>query len=698
MRKSIKRGIAIVAASAMALSIVSVGNVMKSDAASVSRDIKNMARRTNISLDYNDKLSITRDELADTSMGKEDSSTMFIYMCGSDLESYYGLANMDINEMIAAQESDNVNIVIQTGGARTWRGNGISNSQIGRYVVKNNKLQLVESLPQANMGEAQTLESFLTWGVENYAAEHMSVVFWNHGGGSIDGVCFDERNSYDSLSLSEVEIALANATENMTDKFDYIGFDACLMGTIEVANMLKPYAEYMIGSEEVEPGYGWEYTSIVDRMVANPDVDPEELGKLIVDTYYTSTAAIGQGASATLSLVDLDKLDEVMIEFNEVAKEMNELADVKANITKLTSLANSSDNYGGNNAYEGYTNMVDLGDFMQNIAPYVEGTEDVLEAIEEAVVYQRIGNSHADATGIAFFYPLQTPSLAELNYMRNLGVSPYFAEYMDKVLFTAKYGSIDGFVSNDWANNGYFYDLDFEYIDNEFTSITGYEKLKTKSYFKAASFDDNWYKWFYKKSLVDMEVSDELADDVIVSDDNVVLDLDNETAEDASDAKVAVVVENGDDVSILGAIAQDDEQVKFDGKWFTLADGQVLAAEVVSENDKVVLYTAPAVVNGKTTNVRFTVENNDITVLGTWDGINEFGMAAKGIKEIKKGSTITPLYMTVDTQTNDVDMVKGDSVVVANEIITVDDIQEDYSFAAQVEDAFGNVTISTPVK
>ena len=293
MRKSIKRGIAIAAASAMALSIVSVGNVFNSNAAGVTRDITNMARRTNLSVDMNGDLVITRDDLADKSMGKEDSSTMFIYLCGSDLESYYGLANMDLREMIAANESENVNIVIQTGGARTWRGNGISNSQIGRYVVKGDKLQLVESGPQANMGQAQTLESFLEWGIENYAAEHMSLVLWNHGGGSISGVCFDERNNYDSLSLSEVEIALANATKNMTDKFDYIGFDACLMATMEVANMLKPYANYMIASEETEPGYGWEYTSIINKMVGNPDIDPVELGKVIVDTYYDSTAAIG---------------------------------------------------------------------------------------------------------------------------------------------------------------------------------------------------------------------------------------------------------------------------------------------------------------------------------------------------------------------------------------------------------------------
>ena len=690
MRKSIKRGIAIVAASAMALSVISLGSVIKSDAAG------NGERRTQISLDSNDELVIKRNELADTSMGKDDSWTMFVYMCGSDLESYYGLANMDIDEMIAAKESDNVNIVIQTGGARTWKGNGISNSQIGRYVVKDDQLQLVEKLPQANMGKSDTLEDFLSWGVKNYAAEHMSVVLWNHGGGSVSGVCFDERNSYDSLTLSEVEKAFSSVSKDMTDKFDFVGFDACLMATMETANMLAPYADYMIGSEETEPGYGWEYTSLVNKLVSNPDVDARELGKVIVDNYYSSTAEIGQGSSATLSLVDLNKVDDIMLAFNKVSKEMNEFATTKANITKFTSAANMSENYGGNNAYEGYTNMVDLGDFMKNIASYVDGTDEVIKTINEAVVYQRVGSGLPDSTGLAFYYPLQTPGLSDLNYNRNITLNPFYMEYLDKVLFASKYGSLDKFTSNDWANNGYFYENDFEYVDYEFTSVSTYDKLKNNEYYKKAKFDDNWYKWFYKKDFAEneVEISEELADQVIVDDNDIVIDLDEETTKEAVEAKVAIVKEEGNEVTLLGAI----DDAKFDGKWFTLADGQELAAELINEANGVKIYTAPAMVNNKETNIRFLVNNNKVTVLGTWDGINENGMAAKGYRPIKVGSKVAPLYMTVNTVTNETEMVKGDSVVVKSNVVTVDNMANDYSFVAQVEDAFGNVTISTPVK
>ena len=56
----------------MALSVVTVGSVFNSSAAG------NGERRTHISIDSNDDLVIERNQLADTSMGKDDRRTMFI--------------------------------------------------------------------------------------------------------------------------------------------------------------------------------------------------------------------------------------------------------------------------------------------------------------------------------------------------------------------------------------------------------------------------------------------------------------------------------------------------------------------------------------------------------------------------------------------------------------------------------------------
>ena len=115
------------------------------------------------------------------------------------------------------------------------------------------------------MGESKTLSDFLKWGVETYPAEKMGVILWDHGGGSLSGVCFDENYNMDSLSLTELDAAFASAGEIMTDQFEYIGFDACLMANYETAYIASKYARNMIASEELEPSGGWDYESVTTR-------------------------------------------------------------------------------------------------------------------------------------------------------------------------------------------------------------------------------------------------------------------------------------------------------------------------------------------------------------------------------------------------------------------------------------------------
>lgn len=702
MKKSVKRGIAIVAASAMALSVMSVCNLGRSRAAELLRGERTeYVRDTNITVDRDGELVITRNELGSKQMGKEDSWTIFVYMCGSDLESYYGLASMDIKEMIAASESENVNVIVQTGGARTWRGNGVSSTQLGRYEVKGDKLQLVETLPAANMGDASTMEGFLKWGVENYAAEHMGVVYWNHGGGSITGVCFDERNSYDSLYLAEVEKALDGATESMTDKFDFIGFDACLMATAETANVLAPYANYMIGSEETEPGYGWDYTPLVNTLVQNPDVDTEKLGKIIVDTYYDSLVQINQQGASTLSVVDLNKVDDLFKEFNVFSKNMSDTVKEVTDITAITKIASGSENYGGNNAYEGYTNMVDLGDFVKNMAPYVDGAEEVLKALDEAVVYNKCGTSLPDSNGLAFYYPLSVSGMGEYNILRNIVTSPYYMNYLDKVLYASKYKTLDGFVSNEWENSEYYFDKDYEYIKYMFTSFSDYKaKYMNTSYFKNAEFDDNWYSWFTKKTNEVNETpvySDDLAEWIDGLRNNEVDKNATDSLDNYVSAEYQVVVPNGDTVNVLGTVGNVDSDVKMDGKWFALADGQYLAAEYITEGNGLTLYAAPAVVDGKEVTIRFVADaDKDVFVLGAWDGIDENGQAGKGLREIKAGSKVTPLYTSINTVTGEINRVAGNEMVVVDNVITSATVESN-TVVARLTDAFGGVTYSAPM-
>ena len=129
----------------------------------------------------------------------DDSWTIFVYLCGADLESEGSLATDNMQEMIAASAaSPNVRFVVQTGGAAEWH-NGASADELDRFEVAGGVSTSVDRQPQANMGDTATLTDFLRWGLAAYPSAHTGLVFWDHGSGSINGVSFDELSDNDSL-------------------------------------------------------------------------------------------------------------------------------------------------------------------------------------------------------------------------------------------------------------------------------------------------------------------------------------------------------------------------------------------------------------------------------------------------------------------------------------------------------------------
>ena len=196
-------------------------------------------------------MTITRPTAAgDAIMGDEGVWTIFVYMCGADLESDIGCGTLDMEEMRAGTQADNIRFVVQTGGAEVWLNDYVDSSLSQRFLISDGEIVEVYEDGLVNMGDGESFEDYISWGVENFASENMGIIFWDHGSGSIEGVCFDDLFYGVSLYLSEINSALSNVYQSiMTDKFRFIGFDACLMSTLETANIVASYADYMVASQ-----------------------------------------------------------------------------------------------------------------------------------------------------------------------------------------------------------------------------------------------------------------------------------------------------------------------------------------------------------------------------------------------------------------------------------------------------------------
>jgi len=718
MNKSIKKTVAMLAMGAVVATTLLGRNIITSSADEVE---KKYVRDNHLGVNEKGDLVITRNELGNEPMGKQDAWTIFVYMCGSDLESWGGSATLDIKEMIAANTNENVNIIIQTGGASEWQEFGISSKNIERYIVDENTLKKLESLPNASMAEASTLENFVSWGVEKYPAEHMGMIYWNHGGGSIYGACSDE-NYEGMLTLSEFEMAMSNATKKMTDKFDFIGFDACLMATIEAANTFVPYAEYMIASEESESATGWTYTEIVNALVANPDLDVKELGKVIINSFIEDNIKLGTEDMATLSMTDLSKIDAVLVEFNKVAKKMYEMSATEEDMTLFTKLAYMAENYSEGSGFD----MIDFTDYMLNIVDLIPEAQTVADLMEAAIVYERHGEIFMDTKGLTFYYCYGNMTMSDMNILRNITISPYLLNFIEKLAYGAiKDGSIEGFTSNSWEKNEYYYDENYDFVKYEFQEMLDYsEVLCNSEYFKKATFDEVWYEWFkdfdnfdYYEDFEDYEYdgiyaeSDE--DDIFIDEDAIVVDMgidvnlnlgsgielhgvtltnDFSLADlrKVAKANYKVVVNDGTTRKVIGDLGSIEENASYTGTWFALSNGSLINAEKMNEGNGLTMYKANVLIDGKDSFIYFVSDKkNNVLVLGTWSGMDKKNKSAGRIMpEIKDGAVITPVYTTI-TSNGKVIKTVGEEVVARGKVIKPVELK-DCSFIVEMTDAFGN--------
>lgn len=215
-----------------------------------------------------------------------------------------------------------LNLIIYTGGAREWQNDYISSDANQIWQVKGGKMvKLVGSDGNRSMVKPNTLTRFIRYCRQNFPANRYDLIMWDHGSGSSGGCGYDEKHEEEgSMSLAGINKAL----DESGVKFDMIGFDACLMGTVENAAALSDNADYLLASEESEPGDGWHYTKWIRALTKDPSLSTLRLGKLITDDFIKRSVDYEPAVSASLSLVDRAEFSRTLPEpFAQFAAKTN---------------------------------------------------------------------------------------------------------------------------------------------------------------------------------------------------------------------------------------------------------------------------------------------------------------------------------------------------------------------------------------
>ena len=260
---------------------------------------------------------------------------------------------------------------------------------------------------EADMGNPQTLVDFVQWARGDYpSVSRQALVLWDHGSGwkrsaaeqVVKGVCWDETNSDNHLSQADQRNALDTLTAGGTDKLDFIGFDACLMGMIEVDCDIKPYCEARASCGKTEPGEGWPYDTVLGDLVANPGWNENQLASDIVDRYFQS-----YDDDEVLSAVDFSAgYDELVTAVDSFGAYMRDHVDeLHRDVYNAAS-----------EALRLYYDYIDLYGFAEQIRELTSDTalrglaQDVMDGITAVVINEKHGPDYDGAHGVTVYFPV----------------------------------------------------------------------------------------------------------------------------------------------------------------------------------------------------------------------------------------------------------------------------------------------------
>ena len=337
--------------------------------------------------------------------------TVLVYLDGdNDLEQD---AIADYAEMASVGSNAALNIVVQFDRISSsedwddtsngdWRGAKRFRVERGKKPVKSNQ---IADLGELDMGDPRTLVDFASWGIKTYPAQHYALIFWDHGA-SWPGVANDDSSDGDMLTLPELGGALADVQKRTgVQKLDLIGFDACLMGQIDVLQTIAPFGQVAIGSADLEPGEGWAWNAWLSDLAGKPRQDAAALAPSIIKS-FAAFYKKEDDPSVTLAAFDLNKIDQMTNQLDTLANTMIEtMAKSYAVIAQARSYAAE---YASGDAD---ISAIDLGYFADSLV--AAGADQSIAAaartlsrtIKTARIAQGHGADHPKSTGISVYFP-----------------------------------------------------------------------------------------------------------------------------------------------------------------------------------------------------------------------------------------------------------------------------------------------------
>ena len=587
---------------------------------------------------------------------KDQNVVVLEYIIGSNLEDRIGSASSNILMMKdATKRGDGLTFVLENGGSKRWFTENVADSSVARYTVSGGKVEKVMDLDaETCMTEPDSLADFISWGVREYPADRYMLVLWDHGGGVPYGYGSDELNqredkdNFGGIRVSEV----AQALEKSDAKFDVVGFDACLMQDIEIADALEPYADYLLASEETEGSYGWYYTDGFGRLAETPGLSSEEFGKAMVSSYDQFNTVLNKDSktktNTTLSFVDLSLASAAADKFEGLMSDIgNAVRNNKGDFAELGLAASGAYAFADDIQIDliDFISKLDETDMDDSICTH-DKKQEVIDYLKASVLY-RNKDAAKGINGIAVAFPYKAMYLYDDTQKE-----------LTKLNAGTEKGLFDDVFSIMAAKQKKDSDEDIAATENRF--IKALKQLSARDYTK-----EEWYV----EGFEDYDTADAIVDIPLKeTKDGYEIELPEKTWSIITDAQTFMYQKDdkgrwrylGTD-QIGGTDANGHPLIDADDTWINI-NGRLVCytADEPRETDDGIVYSGH--VNARLNNV------SDILIYVEWDPVKEDGdvstghitgyeymddeeaFSEKGLKEFRTGDSIQFLFDYYDDE------------------------------------------------
>lgn len=558
-----------------------------------------------------------------------------------------GAATSDIKEILSSELSENVDVIIQTGGSRRWEAFDINPNKSERFLISFDGFSLLSSTSPRNMGSQDALADFLRFAAD-YKADHKIFIFWNHGAGSF-GVCSDEIFADDILTLSEIRSAFESVFTSAPPSapFELIGFDACLMASLEVAESISGFARYMVASEELEPGDGWDHETWLSYLSSHRESNGAQIGKVIADSYIRSELwqvrlnenLMAGDDSICFSVIDLDKINKLSDAYGNLCRtSLMKCIEDESSIRYMAEAALRSIKFAASD-YDIY-NTIDLGSFVDNLMlVYPDEAREVKDALDDAVLYSRGASYEADASGLSVYFPVGLAS----DSSRSLISLLKFLEYIDEV-------PADPFVKA-----LYYY------------KIAGCLSTELESFLSSRGYDDI--------PVMDPSVLKQIEyADISLADDKAIVKVPSDAEKHVQRASLSAALydHQSDSVTYLGEImplrmTEETIEMEYMTDWIML-DGNPLSLEIMDEKDGRIIYRSPVMYNGNKCYliVSYDEDSHNASITGVRDYDSSALLLERNLKTVKYGDRIRPIYLSDSISSRSRNEIYGKSIRISD--------------------------------